>query len=147
MKKFGFALAALALAGSASAAVYDGISFSSSLTDEFAGSGTETFTFTLDSASTFSAGVTSFSLRSGANLTAVLNGTYTFTQSAAGAGFFNYTLSGVNLDAGPHSLKITATGAYAGEATITPVPEPESLALAVAGLGVAGFVARRRKSA
>jgi hypothetical protein len=30
---------------------------------------------------------------------------------------------------------------------VTPVPEPETYALLLAGLGVVGFMARRRKSA
>ncbi|WP_290872719.1 FxDxF family PEP-CTERM protein [Aquabacterium sp.] len=59
---------------------------------------------------------------------------------------YDATLLNHTLTAGWHTLTVTATGNYAGgTVSLTPaVPEPESLALALAGLGVAGFVARRR---
>jgi hypothetical protein len=37
-------------------------------------------------------------------------------------------------------------GKYFGEVTVTAVPEPASVALMFAGLGVVGFLARRRKA-
>jgi hypothetical protein len=40
-----------------------------------------------------------------------------------------------------------ATGAIGSTTVMTPVPEPETYALMMAGLGVMGFVARRRKAA
>lgn len=65
-----------------------------------------------------------------------------------------------NVAAGLHTLSVSgsSTGSalfigsvYASPSAVvvpTPaVPEPESMALALAGLGVAGFVARRRKQA
>jgi PEP-CTERM motif len=48
----------------------------------------------------------------------------------------------------PFILTLTGTpgtqAAYSGELTVTAVPEPGTLALLLAGLGVIGFVARRR---
>lgn len=50
----------------------------------------------------------------------------------------------------PFALKLTgtptATSRYSGELTVTAVPEPETYALMLAGLGVLGFVARRRRA-
>ena len=39
-----------------------------------------------------------------------------------------------------------ASGSYAGNVTISPVPEPETYAMILAGLGLLGFAARRRKT-
>jgi PEP-CTERM motif len=39
-----------------------------------------------------------------------------------------------------------STGRYFGEVTVTAVPEPASVAMMFAGLGVVGFLARRRKA-
>ena len=46
-------------------------------------------------------------------------------------------------------INYTATGAgnYKGSVEVTPVPEPETYGMMLAGLGLMGFVARRRKSA
>lgn len=40
----------------------------------------------------------------------------------------------------------TTTASYAGNINISPVPEPETYAMMLAGLGLIGFSARRRKS-
>lgn len=55
-----------------------------------------------------------------------------------------------NLGAGSYSLSFTATttsvvALYSGAVSVTPVPEAGSVALALAGLGVVGLVATRRK--
>lgn len=67
--------------------------------------------------------------------------------------------SGSNIDLGSlsfptiNSVEVTVSGArlgaganFQGSLVLTPVPEPETYAMLLAGLGVVGFVARRRKS-
>jgi len=53
------------------------------------------------------------------------------------------------LNPGVYSLTISGnagTGAsYGGNVVLTPIPEPETYALMLAGLGVVGFVAARRR--
>jgi hypothetical protein len=39
-----------------------------------------------------------------------------------------------------------SNGAYAGTFTLSPTPEPETYAMFMAGLGLMGFIARRRKN-
>ncbi|NBD20644.1 PEP-CTERM sorting domain-containing protein [Aquabacterium fontiphilum] len=68
------------------------------------------------------------------------------TLPASNTGTFSFT----NLSAGQYSLAITATttsvvAMYSGAISVTPVPEAETYALALAGLGVVGLVAARRK--
>ena len=68
--------------------------------------------------------------------------------------------SGSNIDLGSlsfptiNSVEVTVSGTrlgaganFQGSLVLTPVPEPETYAMLLAGLGVLGFVARRRKSA
>ncbi len=67
-----------------------------------------------------------------------------------------YSFSFLNLAAGDYSFRFNINGnvasrAYSFTSTIspvtTPVPEPESLSLMLAGLGLAGVFAKRRKQA
>jgi hypothetical protein len=66
--------------------------------------------------------------------------------------FFTYTAYSFNgLSAGDYIARITNTGNTFGsvgfKATVTPVPEAGSIAMAVAGLGVVGLIAARRRKA
>jgi MYXO-CTERM domain-containing protein len=67
-----------------------------------------------------------------------LSDAYSFTGLTAG--FYKLTITGDILGS-----KTSSYGGYVSLTPVTPaVPEPESLALALAGLGVAGLLARRR---
>lgn len=59
-----------------------------------------------------------------------------------------FTFSASNLAAGNYTLKFNLLGGgdYTGSYTITAVPEPETNALMLVGLGLIGFIARRKFS-
>lgn len=85
--------------------------------------------------------VTQISLSGGSLLSPSL-----ITLPASDVGTFSFS----NLGAGSYSLAFTATttsvvAMYSGAISVTPVPEAETYALALAGLGVVGLVAARRK--
>jgi PEP-CTERM motif len=63
------------------------------------------------------------------------SGMFTFGGLSAGA----YTLS--------FAYSSTGFGGFSGTINTTPVPEPETYGLALAGLGVVGFLAARRRKA
>lgn len=120
-----------------------------------AGGFSDLFTFTLTTASTLTASITSpvsgtqdvdisFAAVTGPG------GAFSFTSVLADP-FETLTLSTPLLSAGAYSLTVVGTntpsiGSYGGSIAVTPVPEPETYALMLAGLGVMGFVAARRKS-
>ncbi|WP_229007532.1 FxDxF family PEP-CTERM protein [Methylophilus sp. Leaf408] len=66
-----------------------------------------------------------------------------------------YQFEFLNLAAGDYSFRFNINGNEANRAytftstitAITPVPEPESISLMMFGIGIAGFMARRRKTA
>lgn len=101
---------------------------------------------------TFPNGGFSITLPDITGLTAALySGHNASGSSLASQGPGDYlSLSGV-LNAGSYSLKITGTGTgqngaglYTYTAFAQAVPEPESYAMFLAGLGLMGFIARRR---
>jgi len=140
------------------------------------GSFTDTFTFTVDTTGVFSASVsggyftfpsvgqvwgvdiTGFSLTGPVSATGdEVEAVIPFTSFSAD----NWTISTTNLVAGSYSLSVsgtaipisifpvTAATGYGGQAflEVSAVPEPETYGMMLAGLGLMGFVAARRKSA
>ena len=117
-----------------------------------AGTFTDIFTFTpaLAGPAFTSGAVINFSLFDYGDLrsiTASLNNN-AFTASSTVPGLF--TLDPVLLGAGPLTLTISgivssAGGSYGGNLNVLAVPEPETYAMMLGGLGLLGFMARRRK--
>ncbi|MET0321826.1 MAG: FxDxF family PEP-CTERM protein [Duganella sp.] len=114
------------------------------------GTFTDIFTFTpaltgsaLGSAAVVNIALTGFGEIAG--FSASLNGNF-FTSS--GNGF--YTLDPVLLGPGQLVLTITgevtgAGGSYGGNLNVLTVPEPETYGMMLGGLGLLGYMARRRK--
>jgi len=105
--------------------------------------------------STFSLDVSMFSLFKPVTVTGVSVTGTSFSQTIAPAA--NTSLvSFTGLAAGSYKLSLVTsslpgfsalTGTVTSTATVTPVPEAETYALALAGLGVVGLVAARRRKA
>ncbi|KQQ47693.1 hypothetical protein ASF61_03440 [Duganella sp. Leaf126] len=116
------------------------------------GNFSDVFTFTpvLTSPSMASGAFVNFKLFGFGDLnsvTATLNGK-SFTASASQP--YLFTLDPVMLGAGPLTLTISgivssAGGSYGGNLNVLAVPEPETYGMMLGGLGLLGFMARRRK--
>ncbi len=78
-----------------------------------------------------------------------LNG-HLLTKSSDGAADFAYTSAPLVLT-GPLTLVVVGTSgsnaSYSGTFNMSVVPEPDTVALLMGGLGLVGFVARRRQKA
>jgi hypothetical protein len=120
-----------------------------------AGSFSEVFTFSLATPSTLTGAISSV-VNGGQNIDF---GTITLAGPAGSFSFAKilsdpfelWTISTGALSAGSYSLTLTGTNSpaiatYSGNIALAPVPEPEAYAMMLAGLGVIGFVAIRRRS-
>jgi len=94
---------------------------------------------------TFDLDITSFNLYQGSTLVAA------GTRELQGV-LDVWTLNGQLASTGAYSLRVGGTirgtlgGSYGGNANISPVPEPEAWSMLGLGLGVAGLMARRRRT-
>ncbi|MGB2833881.1 MAG: FxDxF family PEP-CTERM protein [Methylotenera sp.] len=108
----------------------------------------DTFEFIL--ADTFNVTVFANTLSTGFNLKRVdLNDGapgFNFISQAVAPGPFSFTET---LGAGNYAINfkyaLRSTGTYTGGINVAAVPEPETYAMLLAGLGLIGFTARRRK--
>ena len=157
---------ALALSSLSSFAVgpLDPLAPSASFSNTVTGAFSDVWTFNLGTASAVAASITnvevSFASLTGGGITgfsAWLNGVLlvgpTSSVTTGGVTVKTQVLAGGSvLPAGFYELKVEGTGitgataSYGGSIVAMPVPEPETYALMLAGLGVVGFVARRRKA-
>jgi len=120
-----------------------------------AGAFTDTLSFTLTTASFLTGTVTSVvSGTQDVDFTSIsvtgAGGPFTFTQVAMDP-FETWALGSVALAAGTYTLNLMGSnsasiGSYAGTLGVTPVPEAGTLAMMLAGLGMVGFMARRRQA-
>jgi hypothetical protein len=89
--------------------------------------------------------ITGLSLYTGA-------GTLVSTGTSLQSGAIDvWTVTSSNLAAGDYYLQVRGTlvsstsGAFGGAVMLAPVPEPETYGMLLAGLGLVGFMARRRR--
>jgi len=157
IKKLALAAAIVATSGAAFANDVVGSPSFAGLTSTYsalhsAGAFTDTFTFMMPgitsasvSITTIGAGVADIDFIS-ATLTSM---PLVLTTDAGGFVELLYTPGSYPVT-GPLTLVIKGTSgenaSYSGTLNVTAVPEPETVALMMAGLGVIGFVARRRRA-
>ena len=111
-----------------------------------------TFNFSLSSLSDL---VASFSLTGlGSATVSLRDGSGSVLGSFSASTLSSGSASFSNLAAGNYSYNVTGSGFLAGgtltstltPVSVSPVPEPGSLAMLLAGLGMVGFMARRRRA-
>jgi hypothetical protein len=129
-----------------------------------AGSFADEYLFSVDVASNYGSSATSISIAGGAAFSSLDSELFTsndgnvWTSVIAntgvqdGNGAWTTSLTFSALDPDPTQYKLVVSGlkasgfaAYGGNLTVTPIPEPEIYAKMAAGLGLMGFVARRRQ--
>ncbi|MBB5369731.1 MULTISPECIES: FxDxF family PEP-CTERM protein [unclassified Janthinobacterium] len=118
----------------------------------------DNYTFSIDELSSFSGITTSISTKpsidllelTGFKLTDSLGNVFNGTRIQSGQ-VDEWNLLVDKLAVGAYTLSVSGTvltsaaASYSGTINLSAVPEPETYALLLAGLGVMGFVARRRK--
>jgi hypothetical protein len=164
MKKSLMAALVVATATFGSSAMAQSIAFAS---DNGGASFTDRFTFTVPTAQAGSPGTTLNAIASsisatadtGLDITALsLYSTTGNTLVTAGTSLQSgaidvWTVTSSGLDAGSYSLQVSGnlnsdgSAAFGGAVSMTtPVPEPETYGLMLGGLGVLGYLARRRRT-
>jgi hypothetical protein len=117
------------------------------------------FTFSFDGSSNIDAllSSTSSSAATGLDITSVAlygtNGLVASFQQLESGKTDRWQLNGTNFAAGNYSIKVGGTavsgkaGSFAGNLNVSAVPEPTTYGMMLGGLGLLGFMARRRKNA
>ncbi len=113
------------------------------------------FTFSLSPPSNFNSFAATLDLGAVSQISGLSASLYTGGGTLVASGVtFGSALSIVpttSIASGAYDLRISGTvtgtnfGSFAGTMNAAPVPEPETYAMMLAGLGLMGFVARRRK--
>jgi hypothetical protein len=174
MKKITFTLLGLVLAAATAFASAADFSYSKnlSLLDGTAGFGplhefaagsldktfSDTYYFSIPALSNAASNVSAISFDDTTGVDFTLFSLYKVgSATAAATGSLNelsglWSLSGTNLSSGDYFFKVEGTittndfAIYSGNVTVSAVPEAETYAMLLAGLGLVGVIARRRKS-
>lgn len=137
----------LTVAGAAHAAPIV-LDLSSGSADFMGSAGTQSFEFTLSSASIGLGGLAStFGTRSGYDITSVTFDGVALGDADPSPQFDNFVLFDGAISSGLHTFTVTGVskgGSFVGNLEVSMVPEPASYGLALAGLGFVGFLMRRR---
>lgn len=157
MKLRQFALAAALVVSGAAHAAPTILDLSTGSASFSSAAASQDYQFTLPFGSTAGLGTVTaaFVFGTGYDISSVTFGSstqfVTTNTVAPGVTFDLATLFSGPLAAGTYNFTVKGTsfggGQYTGNITVTPVPEAETYALALAGLGVVGLVAARRRKA